>query len=58
MDVKSLDDNYYQMAKQSQENSRMKVFSSDNTVSTVNYLHGVESSKINYGRNFNRNNTS
>jgi hypothetical protein len=36
----------------------MKVFFDDNFVSTVNYLHGVESLEINYGRNFNINNVS
>jgi hypothetical protein len=42
------------MAKQSQENFRMKMFSNSGTISIVNYLNGIESSKVNARRNFNK----
>ncbi len=54
--ILSLDGSYHEMAKQSQENSRVKVFFDNNIVNIVNYLHGIEQSKVNPRRNYNKNN--
>jgi hypothetical protein len=42
MVIPFLNGSYYQMAKWSQQNFRMKVFSDSNIVSIMNYLHGIK----------------
>jgi hypothetical protein len=42
MVIPSLDDSYSQMAKQFQNNSKVKVFFDDNTINMLNYLRGTK----------------
>ncbi len=40
--VSSLNGNYRYMAKQFQDNSKVKVFSNDSIVNVMNYFHRIE----------------
>jgi hypothetical protein len=56
MIVLSLDGTYHQMAKQFQENFKVKVFFENSIANITNYLHETEYSKVSYGKNNNNNN--
>jgi hypothetical protein len=58
MIILSLGGSYRQMVKPLQENFRMKIFFYSGTVNTTNYLLKIKESKVNFNRNFNKNNIS